>query len=199
MKDFDERLKEALINNDILFLENNKDKYNINHRFQDENNDTILLYSISYRNSEAYKFLIRQGADISLVNDEKEGIIHAIVYSGVAERLSEFIENFSCDINAQTVDGTTPLILSIATKKYEMAEILIKAGADVNIGDNDYNTPLHIASWTGNINMIKNLLNNGANQHVKNNKGNYPLSLAINSDNRDAAIYLFERFYKRNI
>jgi ankyrin repeat protein len=196
MENLDENLKNALIVNDIDFLEANKSIYSIDHRFKDEDNDTLLLYSISYNESEIYKYLLDNGADINLINDLGEGIMHAIVFSGVTERLLEFIKYHTFDINARDIDGTTPLLLAIVIEKYEMAKILIEAGVDVNIGDNEDNTPLHMVSWDGNLEIVKLLIDKGANQHLKTKKGNYPLALAINGDHEDVSKYLFEKFYK---
>ena len=43
MKNIDEKLKDAICNENIAFLEENKNNYSINHRFQDEDNDTLLM------------------------------------------------------------------------------------------------------------------------------------------------------------
>jgi ankyrin repeat protein len=195
MDNFDEKLKDAIACNDVDFLENNRDQYDINHRFLDEDNDSLLLYAISYKDSDAYKFFLENGADTTLINNEGEGIIHAIVYSGVTDRFLEFIEKYTFDINAQTIDGATPLLLSIAIKKYEMAKVLIRSGADVSIGDNENIAPLHLASMLGNLETVKLLMDKGANLHVKTQKGNYPLALAVNSDCDDIVKYLFYEIY----
>ena len=195
MSQFDKELKEAITRNDIDFLEKNREQYDINHRFADADNDSLLLFAISDKDSEAYKFLLDNGADTTLINDEGEGIIHAIVFSGLPERLIEFIENSTFDINLRATDGTTPLLLSIAIKKYEMAKALIEAGADITIGDNENITPLSLASMFGNLETVKLLIEKGANQYVRTDKGHYPLALAINGDHEDVAKYLFGKFY----
>ena len=195
MNNFDEDIKNAIVNNDIAFLEKSRNQYDINYRLKDENNDTLLLYAISDKKSDAYRFFLENEADMNLINNEGEGIIHAIVYSGITERLIEFINNYTFNLNARDIDGTTPLLLSILIKKHELYKILIKAGADVNIGDNDNNTPLHMASWLGNFEIVKLLIDNGANLHVKTQKGNLPLALAVNGGHDKIVRYLFEKIY----
>ena len=93
LKNRNEDLKNAIACNDFDFLKRNKHKYDINHRFSEEDNDTLLLYSISDKGSSTYKFFLENGADISFVNDEGESIIHSIVYSGLSERLVDIFEN----------------------------------------------------------------------------------------------------------
>lgn len=56
MENFNELLKDAIACNDIHFLEMNRHKYDINHRFPDEDNDTLLLYSIGDSQSDTYSF-----------------------------------------------------------------------------------------------------------------------------------------------
>lgn len=195
MENLDKELKKAIVCNDIDFLEKNRNQYDINHRFSDEDNDSLLLYAISDKGSETYKFFLNNGADTTLTNDEGEGIIHAIVFSGITERLLEFIKNHTFDINARTNDGATPLLLSISIEKYEMSKILIESGADITIGDNENISPLSLAAWVGNLEIVKLLMNKGASQYLKTDKGNYPLALAINGDHEEVAKYLFSKFY----
>ncbi|MCL1943922.1 MAG: ankyrin repeat domain-containing protein [Candidatus Azobacteroides sp.] len=195
MNNFEEDLKDAIACNDIDFLKKNRDQYDINHRFADEDNDSLLLYAISDKGSEAYKFFLDNGADTTLVNNEGEGILHAIVYSGIPERLLEFIKTHTFDINARTNDGATPLLLAISLERLEMAKLLIENRADVNIGDENDITPLHLAVQTGDFNLVVSLVEKGANLHIKTQKGNYPLALAINGDHDKIVRYLFEKIY----
>lgn len=87
------KLKNAICNNDVDFFEEKKHLYSIDERFEDENNDTLLLYSISDSQSNIYKYLIKNNANINLTNDEGENIIHAIVFSGDNKRLQDIVEN----------------------------------------------------------------------------------------------------------
>jgi ankyrin repeat protein len=195
MNNFENNLKNAIACNNVDFLKKNINQFNIDYRFFDEDDDTLLLYAISDKGSKAYAFFLNNGSNTNLVNIEGEGVIHAIVYSGDIERLLEFMKSYTFDINLRALDGSTPLLLSISIEKYEMAKVLIEAGADVNIGDNEDNTPLHVASWFGNLEMVKLLINRGANQHKKTKKGNYPVALAINGDYTNVAKFLFATFY----
>jgi ankyrin repeat protein len=194
--DFKEQLKDAICNNNIEFLEQNKNKYCINARFEDEDNDTLLLYSISDKDSSAYQYFLRNSADKYLVNNENENIFHAIVYSNNKNRLKEIIDqdiSIIKIINNRTLDGVTPLLLSISLEYFAIAELLIKIGANVNIADNDGITPIHLASQFGTLNFVKALINKGADIKSKTIKGNYPLALAVNADNYEVIRYLYNK------
>lgn len=198
MKNIDELLKIAIVNNNINFLSLNRHKYNINHRFADENNDTLLLYSISDPKSYAYRYFLNNDADISLENDEGENVIHSIVFSGLKERLREVLDLSSFDeklINSRTKDGYTPLMLSVLLEKCDIFDYLLEIGADANIADMENNTPLHPACSLGYMNMVKKLVERGADLHIKTQKGNYPLALAVNGDHDEIVRYLFDAIY----
>lgn len=194
--DFKEQLKVAICNNDIDFLERNSEIYNIDDRFEDENNDTLLLYSISDPNSCAFDFFLKKNANVSLVNDEGEGILHSIVYSGDVERLKEVLNNYKTDINCRAKDGATPLLLAISLEHLSIAHLLIEYGADVNIADDDGVTPLHLSVQLGNLRLVISLLGKGADLFAKSSKGNLPLALAVNSGHDDIVKYLYKKIYK---
>ncbi|HTF16564.1 MAG TPA: ankyrin repeat domain-containing protein [Chryseolinea sp.] len=188
-----EDLKNAICNNDREFLENGLKKYSINCRLEDEDNDTLLMYSLSDGDSDAYQFFIKKQADVTLTNDEGENVIHSIVYSRDAERLSHFLN--ASNIDHQSNDGTTPLLLAIGTGDDQMSLKLIEKGADVNIGDHEGNTPLHLSSYFGQLDVVKALMAKGANVNVKTKKGNKPLALAVNEEHNDVVRFLFREMY----
>jgi len=200
MSYFKEKLKNAICNNDIEFLENNKNRYSINERFEDEDNETLLLYSISDKESITYKFFLENNADISFVNNENENIFHAIVYSGDIDRLIEILSFYNnININARANDGSTPLLLSLSLENFEMAKVFIHQGADVNIGDINDITPLHLAVQFGDLDLVKLLISNGSNYKKKTLKGNYPLALAVNADKDDIVKYLYSKIYIKEL
>jgi len=149
---FKEHLKDAICNEDIEFLERNKSQYSIDERFEDEDNDTLLLYSLGDNRNNIYQYFINNNADISLVNSEGENVIYSIVYSGKIERMDGIL-NLD-NINHQTIEGVTPLLLAILLDKYEIANYLIKNGADIHIPDECMISPIHVASNAGNIELV---------------------------------------------
>jgi len=193
MENIDESLKNAIVNCDVNFLENNK--YNINHRFKDEDNDTLLMYAISDDKTDIYKFFLKNKANIELVNDEGENILHSIVYSGDVNRLKFFLDNYKFDINSKSLEGVTPLLLSTLLGKLKIFDLLVDYKADVNLADNVGNAPLHIACNLGYVQMVYKLIELGANINLKTKKGNLPLALAINNDHHDIVKFLFPKYY----
>lgn len=191
--DFQEALKDALALNDIAWLKLNESKFDVNHRFSDSDNDTLLSYAISDAGSNVYQYLLQKGADVFTTNDEGETIFHSIVYSGAPERF-DIVLRFCPDaiklLNSRTNEGTTPLLLASLLEKYSVCHHLLDLGADVNMVDNENNVPIHPVCFSGNLDIVKLLVEHGANLHIKTDKGNLPLALAINGGHEHVAKYL---------
>lgn len=191
-----ETLKTAICENDIAFLKSNIGAYNINARFEDEDNDTLLLFAIGISQNETYKFFLQNGADVYAANALTENILHSIVYSGDFDRLDYIMkQGYNINLDEKTIDGATPLLISIALGKSDIAKALINMGADVNIPDNEGLTPLHIACQEGDVELVKLLIEKGANIRTKTAKGNYPIMLAISNDNEELSRILFEQHF----
>ncbi|MGB5990052.1 MAG: ankyrin repeat domain-containing protein [Marinifilaceae bacterium] len=99
------------------------------------------------------------------------------------------------NINHQTIEGVTPLLLAILLDKYEIANYLIKNGADIHIPDECMNFPIHVASNAGNIELVSLLIKEGVNLFSKTRKGNIPIALAANNEHHDIVKLLFKNMY----
>ncbi|MDR0893414.1 MAG: ankyrin repeat domain-containing protein [Mediterranea sp.] len=190
-----EGLKDAIACNDVDYLNRNRNLYDIDCRFEDEDNNSLLLYAISDKESLTYRFFIENGADMTLINNEGEGIIHSAVYSGDVLRLNFLLDNYTLNLDVQANDGATALLVALSLNHYDMAKALIEHGANVNIGDINHLTPLHIAAQEGSIEIVSMLVNNNAIIKAKTLKGNYPLALAVNGDHDDIVKYLYGIIY----
>ena len=195
MQNFKKQLKDAICNNDIDFLKSNENRFNVNDRFDDENNDTLLSYSISDNGSEIYKYFLDRNADLLLLNDEGENIIHSIVYSGCSERLNDILKRGNININFQSKDGTTPLLLSVVLERYDIFHQLIEIGAEINITDYEGNSPLHPACFLGYKEMVYSLVEKKANLFAKTKNGNLPLALAVNGGHDEIVKFLYNKIY----
>ena len=191
---FKEEVKNAICTNDLVFLLQNINENNINLRFSDEDNDTLLMYSISDKESNAYKFFLERNADLKVVNDDGENILHSAIYSGKIERVIEVIEY--AELNKKSIEGTTPLLLSIGLENKTLANYLIDQGADINCSDNEGNSPIHLASYFGLTSVVKNLIINRADIYKKTSKGNLSLALAVNEGHKEIVEILYKQMYK---
>lgn len=186
-----DELKDAICNNDLVFLSQNINKYSINHRFLDEDNDTLLSYAISDPNSEVYTFFMDKNANTDLVSDDGENILHSAIYSGKLERVKRVINEKN--INGRSKDGTTPLILSLGLVYEGIAHFLINSGANINYADLEGNLPIHIASFFGMKSIVLKLIEKGVSLNFKTKKGHLPLALAVNENQVDVIKILYNK------
>ena len=68
------------------------------------------------------------------------------------------------DINAVDPENKTPLVMSVMSKNYEMAEVLIYKGANVNVKTKGGNTPLSLSRDLGAKDIEQMLLKAGAKE-----------------------------------
>ena len=189
----EEKIIDAICSNDLVYFLQNRDKFNIDYRLKSENNDTLLLYSISDAESNIYRYFIENGANLQALNNVGENLLHSAIYSGLKERVFEIIDKV--DIDKQSIDGTTPLLLAIGLEKEEIANHLIEVGVDINCQDQDGNRPIHLASYFGLFSVVKKLVDKGVEINVKTSKGNLPLALAVNEGHTEVVKLLYKLMY----
>lgn len=177
---FKEELKDALCNTDLEFLLYHRYQYDIDERFVDENNDSLLLYSLSDKGSQSYLFLLEQGADVSLVNDDGEGCYHAAVYAEDVERMKKLYQYAPSDklMNLQSNDGTTPLLLSIFLEHYEVFIWLMSNGVSLTLANEDDVFPAHAVCMIEDRRFFERLHTAGVDFHVVTKGGRSPLNFA---------------------
>lgn len=191
-----EELKNAICNNDLAFMENHIDEYDLNERIEESDNDTLLMYSLSDKESTVYKFLIEHDANLDLTNDLGENILHSAIYSGDLDRLKYVLNLNQKYVNQVSKDHTSPLLLSIALGNKEMAKELILNGSNVNQADLNKLYPIHVACQEGFLDIVSILIENKANLNVKTEAGNVPIALAANHDHDEVVKLLFFKIYK---
>jgi ankyrin repeat protein len=99
------------------------------------------------------------------------------------------------DLNFRDEEGYTPLHVAIernASDRYEMLELLLRAGAPINLkGINDW-TPAHMAAARDDVEALKILVHYGADLSIRTDIDDYatPLEEARNLGKVNAARYL---------
>ncbi|PAA80292.1 hypothetical protein BOX15_Mlig034192g1 [Macrostomum lignano] len=82
------------------------------------------------------------------------------------------------NLNKQTEDGITALIIASEQGHEIMIDSLIKARADVNLQQNQGGSPLHIASQNGHHKVIESLIKAEADVNLQDIEGSSPLYIA---------------------
>ena len=205
---------------DYLLLSNNIENNNINPDLQNKINIfkifinsttqkegyTPLHYLIlsfgksiqmtSKDNLMLIKFLIDNGADISINTKTNQNVLHLSCISNNTNALVLFKEKYFIDISSTDIFLKTPLHYCTEYKNYETLYILINyPEININCFDNHRDTPLHYAVKNTHVRAVKKLIQYLADINFKNNGNKSPYELGINSiDERIRNI-----FTKKNI
>ncbi len=85
--------------------------------------------------------------------------------------------------NAMLRDNRITLLgMAAASRRNDIARMLLEHGAYVNVPNYQGNTPLHFAARRGNLAGVQLLLEAGANPCARNDEGNTPLDIAAKPD-----------------
>ncbi len=97
------------------------------------------------------------------------------------------------DINAQGVDGFTPLQYAVSKRNNTIVELLLERGAQVDKPDAGGNTPLFnaVMGFVGDDQVVKTLLDNGADPGIANNHG-ITVSKLLDMPKNEAIRHLFD-------
>ncbi len=197
MKVIEEKIKNAICNNDFRFIEFFIKEYGVNYSFKDEDNDSLLFYAISDSGSDSYKIILNNKPNIDFINSEGESIYHSLVYSGQLNRLNELLifNKPKINVNHQSKDGITALSLAITLNNFDFVEILLSLGANPNILDKNGMNSLHIACIYGNIEIVKKVMEKKIDLFEKSKNGNVALAIAVNNNFSEIVKLLFEKMY----
>ena len=160
-----------------------------------QNNElrTALHLVIWHKNIEAFIFLIENGINIRIREEDGHTALHVaasinspritkilIQRSGEDSEEHASVETFNAldYINEENNSGNTPLHLAALQNSNQSAKILIHFGADVNKRNEAQKTPLHYAVIRENIEMIKLLIISGAETNIRDRDRITPLSYA---------------------
>jgi len=182
------------------------DRRNVNQT--DDRGWTPLHYAAEHNpNVEVMRFLIAQGADVKVRNNEGwtpldiaqrdeirivlreagaipyqspfENIFEAAA-DGTVQDVAFFVKN-GANVNAKNDGGSTPLLhAAYHNSSVEVIKYLVSQGADVNVKNNHDYTPLHeVILHSGNVEVLEYLVSQGADVNVKNNNGYTALHFVV--------------------
>ena len=143
MLDLNQKVKELIVMENIPFLSELIQKYNILYQPVDANNLTALHFAVQMNRKKSILFLCKlismQKNNNMIGEEENKGInmpdilgrtpLHQAAAKGDLEVI-ECLIKFGADVNAKTISGETPLMKAIAFYQTDAAKLLLKFGAD---------------------------------------------------------------------
>jgi len=137
------------------------------------------------------KFLLKQGADPLLGDNENSGPIHLAAISGSVRILDLLIKN-GVDIDSPDDNGLTALHFALSRRQVDIAFHLIEQGADVKIQTNNSWSTLQFAAICGNLELVKLVLEQKVDINDEMESGFTPLFSAASYGFTDIVKHLVE-------
>lgn len=103
------------------------------------------------------------------------------------------------DVNAQGLDGSTPLHCAAASRSPELVNMLMEHGGDASATNFEGRTPLHLAAAANEVSVVHKLLAAGAHIEAKDKADRTPLHLAAMSGAAESINELIKRGASPNV
>ena len=141
-------------------------------------------------------YLVEQGANIHLQDEDGDTCLHYAAEGGHVEVVSKLLavgakENQDC-VNARNHSGSTLLMITCYFGHVNVATYLVEHGANIHLQDKDGDTCLYYAAQRGHVEVVSKLLALGAKE-TQNCQRLTPLLVASNH----CKIEMVEYFIKR--
>ena len=128
--------------------------------------NTALHHACYMQNKSCEQLLLAKGADANIQNAQGFTPLMFACIKRIRIPMSPAILHMllsaDANLNTQTEDGKTALILALRTGYKKGVKILLDAGADVNVQDSEGTTALHAAANEGYCEITELLLKSGA-------------------------------------
>ena len=176
----------------LIYTEGNEELIKIFIDIADLSKGPDLFYLVvSSGNEFAIEEMLKKGADPNL-RDQREFIALHNIWSIKSEKVLEMLSQRTTNINAQCIDGWTPLHVAVRTGNEMATKFLLEKGANPNITDNDGETVLHDAEKQSEK-FIEMLAQRCTNIDVKAKDGMTPLHRAVFHRNEPVVKLLLEK------
>ncbi|KAL7297970.1 hypothetical protein TKK_0008983 [Trichogramma kaykai] len=196
------------------FFDFSNDQYQpVQVNAQDRLGRTLLHVALSRGHINWVKFLLRNGADPNLANNDGLTPLHFLSKSEYGDKMAETFFKI-CDekyqtlqINAQDKIGKTPLHYTLSNGcKKQILRVLLRKGADSNLADEEGLTPTHVVCKRNNDDELAELffeINDDNQQIVQVNTqdklGWTPLHYALANNGKNSIRALLRRGVSPNL
>lgn len=134
----------------------------------------VVRDAFRYHNLELISFLIKKGADIKVMDVNKQTLLHICCFSPV---LTKYFIGLGLDVNAEDAGGFTP-IMRAGFDNPESFRLLAEAGADIHHMSNEGNL---LTDYSNSAEMVEWFLDKGLDASCSDKCGGLPITKLANA------------------
>jgi len=120
------------------------------------------------------------------------GPLYYAALCGFQDLAEHLIVKYPQKVNAYGGYYLTPFVAALASKHFQLAQLLHRHGSSVDLRCYGGNTPLHSVAYYGDLEMIQALLEYKVDINARNDGGKTPLWEAVHHGEHEAVRLLFE-------
>ncbi|XP_067650397.1 ankyrin repeat domain-containing protein 17-like [Haliotis asinina] len=119
---------------------------------------TPLMVAAQEGHVKIVHFLVRKGADVSLVDENGDNVLHMACRGGLMAIVKYIVKHNTVDINSKGMRGSTPLLQTVYCGYMDVFIFLVSKEANVSHVDDDGENILHLACRGGHEYMVRYVL-----------------------------------------
>ncbi|XP_046348408.2 ankyrin-1-like [Haliotis rufescens] len=151
------------------------------------NDGRMLILAAESGRKDVFDFLLGEGCDLSLDNEEEDTVFHAACRGGHVDMVEYVLSRFTFDINKRgKYKGRTALMMAVEKGNMKVFDLLLTKQCDVFVVDEDNDNILHVACMGGHAEMVKYIVSKGYfDINCKGKHGRTPMMFAAEFGNID--------------
>lgn len=134
-----------------------KNRFDVNHRFPSEHNDTLLMLCAKYGLPDLATEFIIMGADINARGDKNFTALHCAAMADQGSIAWKLLKT-GAKLEAETSDGDTAFHFAAMNNCASVISVLRWYNVNVNAKNSQGLTPLHLALENGHERIVRRLL-----------------------------------------
>ncbi|XP_071085792.1 ankyrin repeat domain-containing protein 50-like [Haliotis cracherodii] len=121
---------------------------------------TPAMMAACCRHKGVVEFLKTKGADLSVVDDDSNNILHVACIGGHPELVKFVVSLNTLDVNSKGQHQQTPVRMVDFGKHRTAFDLLVSKGADLSQVDDKGENILHVACLEGHLDLVKDIVTN---------------------------------------
>eukprot|EP01060_Flectonema_neradi_P009217 TRINITY_DN1658_c1_g1_i1.p1 TRINITY_DN1658_c1_g1~~TRINITY_DN1658_c1_g1_i1.p1 ORF type:complete len:445 (+),score=51.18 TRINITY_DN1658_c1_g1_i1:104-1438(+) len=155
---------------------------NVDFNVTNKRGSTPLHLSCTAQSHASTKWLLKEGVDVTLRDNDMNTALHFLMSSGVKQpilaELLQMMLDLGASVTAKNKRLRTPLHNSLQKGHGKLSIVLINEGAEVAAADDQKVTAMHLAASCGDLGMLQHLLMVHPNAALFDSRNRSPLAVA---------------------